>query len=361
MLRPAARALGRLIEPPYRHAAIVISIAVIMASLFALSYSLALGRPSPHQIPAGIVGDPRPHLALEAALEAQTHGALVFHPYPSVAAAKHAISEQQIYAALLLTPPGARLLIASAAGTSVARLLEQAVTKIAQSPIEPLQVVDLYPLPSTDPQGLVSFYVTLAATILGFVTMFQLRGNAPALSLRAWLGCIVAVAVIGGLLLALVSDPLIGALRAPFPELWAALAAQVAVAALFNSTMITLFGPWAIIPTWGFFVALGNAASGGAVAPPLLPSFYAFIGRFLPAGATIEIIRNAVYFRHYQHLEPLIVEALWLVGTFAALMVATRIRGQRPDKPRRGRPRSVQAESCSGTHGPCQPPYPETN
>jgi hypothetical protein len=195
-----------------------------------------------------------------AALEVQTDGALRFHPYPSVAAAKRAISEQQIYAALLLTPPGARLLIASAAGTSVARLLEQAVTKIAQSPIEPLQVVDMYPLPSTDPQGLVSFYVTLAATILGFVTMFQLRGNAPALSLRAWLGCIVAVAVIEGLLLALVSDPLIGALGAPFPELWAALAAEVAVAALFNSTMITLFGPWAIIPTW--------ASSSRSVTPP---------------------------------------------------------------------------------------------
>jgi hypothetical protein len=83
-------------------------------------------------------------------------------------------------------------------------------------------------------------------------------------------------------------------------------------------------------PDLGFFVALGNAAPGGAVAPPLLPSFYSFISRFLPAGATIEIIRTAVYFRHYQHLEPLIVEALWLVGTFAALMIATRLRWHAP-------------------------------
>src|SRR5205085_11029656 len=101
-----------------------------------------------------------------------------------------------------------------------------------------------------DPQGLGSFDVTLAATILGFVTMFQLRANARGMRLRDWLACILVLAAVGGLTLALVVDPLLGALRGSFGELAAALGAQIAVAALFNATMLTLVGRWAIIPTW---------------------------------------------------------------------------------------------------------------
>jgi hypothetical protein len=305
------------------------SIAITMAAVFAVSYSLALGRPTPHHIPAGVVGDPSRRPALVAALRAATQNGLELQHYPSVAAARQVIAEQRIYGALVLTRARPELFVASAAGTSVARLLEQAATHLPPSAGGPLQVVDLYPLPSSDPQGLVSFYVTLAATILGFVTMFQLRANAPGLSLRAWLICIAALAAAGGLILALVVDPLLGALHGPFLELWAALAAQVTAAALFNSAMLALVGRWAIVPTWGLFIAIGNASSGGAVAPPLLPAFYRFVGRYLPNGAAVETIRNAVYFRHHQHLEPILIEAAWIVGAFAVLMLAA-LRGRTP-------------------------------
>ncbi len=322
--------LRSLTRPPYRHAVTVIVVAMGMAGLFVTSYSLALGRPTPHHIPAGVVGNPGTQPGMIAALEAATRDGLKLTRYPSVAAAEQAIAEQKIYATLVLERPRAQLLIASAAGTSVARVLEQAANVVAQTRAGPLPVRDLHPLPPGDPQGLVTFYGTLAATILGFVTMFQLRANAPDLSLRAWWTCILIVAAAGGLLLATMLGPVIGALPAPFGELWAALSAEIAVAALFNSTMITLFGRWAIIPTWGFFVAVGNASSGGAVAPPLLPSFYGFIGRFLPAGATVEIIRNASYFPGHQHAEPIIVQAAWLVGLSAALALSVRRRGHPP-------------------------------
>jgi hypothetical protein len=324
------RSLRILLEPPYRHAAVVISIAIAMAALFAASYSLALGRPTPHHIPAGVVGDPEAEPALIAGLEQATHNGLRLQPFPSRAAAERDVADQRIYAVLLISGQHPQLLIASAAGTSVARVLEQAANAVSGTSAGPLRVQDLRPLPAGDPQGLVSFYVTLAATILGFVTMFQLRANAPRLSLRAWLGCVAIVAISGGLLLAIVIDPLIGALRGPFLELWAALSAEIAVAALFNSTMITLVGRWAILPTWGFFVAFGNASSGGAVAPPLLPPFYGFVGRFLPAGATVEIVRNAVYFPGHQHAEPIVVESLWLIVMLAALLLTARIRGRAP-------------------------------
>lgn len=126
------------------------------------------------------------------------------------------------------------------------------------------------------------------------------------------------------------TDPLIGALRGPFAELWLAFGAEIAVAALFCSTMLVLIGRWAFIPTWLLFIVLGNTSSGGAVAQPLLPQPYAFIGRFLPPGATVGIVRTAVYFRHQQRLEPLAVQALWLACSLAALLISARLLRRRP-------------------------------
>jgi hypothetical protein len=177
---------------------------------------------------------------------------------------------------------------------------------------------------------LVSFYVTIAASLVGFVTMFQLRGNAAGLSLRGWLASIAALAIAGGLTLALVTDPLIGALRGSFAELWLAFGAEIAVAALFCSTMLVLIGRWAFIPTWLLFIVLGNTSSGGAVAQPLLPQPYAFIGRFLPPGATVGIVRAAVYFGHQQRLEPFAVQAVWLACALAALLISARLLRRRP-------------------------------
>jgi hypothetical protein len=105
------------------------------------------------------------------------------------------------------------------------------------------------------------------------------------------------------------------------------------VAAVVCSTMIVLIGGRrAIIPTWLLFIILGNTSSGG-VAPPLLlllPQPYAFVGRFLPPGATVGIVRTAVYFRHQQHLEPFAVQAGWLACGVAALLISARLLGRGP-------------------------------
>jgi hypothetical protein len=324
-------ALSRALPPPHRSALSIIVIACAMASLFAASYSLALGRATPHHIPTALIGSPGADGGVVQAIERMTHGELRFSRFPSVAAARRAIDEQREYAALDLASPRPQLLIASASGASVARVLTQAANELQTGPVPSLIVRDIHPLPHSDPQGLVSFYVTLAATIIGFVTMFQLHAH-TSLGLRDWLLYILLLAVVGGLALTLVTGPIIGALHGSFGELWGALALEVTVAALVCSTFIVLVGGWAILPTWLLFVVLGNASSGGAVAPPLLPPFYAFIGRFLPPGATVDTIRSAVYFPHAQHLEPVIVELAWLVCALAALLASSRIMRREPGR-----------------------------
>ncbi len=316
-----------LVTPPRRHALVVVAIAVTMASLFAISYSLALGRPTPHHVPAGIVGETAADADLVPALERATSQGLAFRAYGSLGALERAMAEQHVFAGLDLTGPRPRLLLASAAGVSVARVLEQAANRVNEHRQPVIAVVDLHPLPHSDPQGLVSFYMTLAATLLGFVTVFQLRANARDLRLGEWLAAIAGLAVVGGLVLALVAGNVIGALQGSFGEIWAVLSAEVAVAALFNAAMLVLIGRWAFIPTWGLLVVLGNASCGGAVAQPLLPSFYRFVGRVLPNGATVQILRSAAYFPSAQHLEPVLVLAIWLVGALALLLLsAHRLR-----------------------------------
>jgi hypothetical protein len=119
---------GLLTRPPYRNAVVVMTIAVTMVSIFAVSYTLALGRPTPHDIPAAVIGQRAHRPGVIRTLETATGNGLRLTPYASLARAEHALSEQRIYAVLALKPGRPSLSIASAAGTSVARVLEKAFT-----------------------------------------------------------------------------------------------------------------------------------------------------------------------------------------------------------------------------------------
>jgi hypothetical protein len=315
---------------PYRSAIAVTLVVVVLGSLFVTSYGLALGRPKPHHIDAVIAGDPATAPGLVAHLERNLGGELRLRPVPSAAAARRELIEQRAYAGLVLGAPRPRLLVASATGASVARLLNQTAEQIEDTSGPPLIVEDVRPLSSKDPQGLVMFYAMLAVTIAGFILTFQLRANAAGLSLRAWLGFVVAGVTLGGLAVATIAGPMLGALGDRVPVLWAILATQMAIAALVNSTNVALLGGWALIPTWLLFVIVGNAASGGAVAPPLLPPVYAFVGRWLPSGATVEALRNVVYFPNAAHTEAYLVLAAWLLVAITALAFVTRVLGRRP-------------------------------
>jgi hypothetical protein len=303
--------------------AVVISfLAIVMGSLFVTSYSLALGDPVPHRIDAALVGDPPGQAPTVDAVERVADGSLVFHAYASVPAALHAIDEQDVYVALDLTSTRPTLYVASAAGASVARVLEQI------SVVDPMvRVVDTHPLGTHDPSGVETFYLMLVATIVGFTTVFQVRANAGGLSLRRWAAFVIALTAAASFVFTLVDGPLLHRLDLPVLESWAILALQLAAVASFTSLMVVLVDRWAILPSWLFFVVLGNSSSGGAVAPPLLPLPFAFISQWLPSGATVTALRDAVYFPANQHARPIAVLATWAAALFVAmLLVSHRLR-----------------------------------
>jgi hypothetical protein len=157
---------------PAERAVLISAIAIVMGCLFVVTYSLALGDPVPHRIDAALVGDPAANAGTVRAVEGVADDSLAFHGYASVAAALHAIDEQRVYAALDLSSPRPTLYVASAAGASVARVLEQI------SAVDPaVRVVDTHPLVANDPNGVDLFYRMLVATIIGFLTVFQVQAH----------------------------------------------------------------------------------------------------------------------------------------------------------------------------------------
>jgi len=317
----------RRIPLEIRKAATVIAIAVVMASSFVAAYTVALGQPFPRNMPVGVVGAAADTAPLVAALESSPSEFDV-HEYPTREAGITAINQQRITAVIDATSAPPQLLLSSASDPSGARALIQ--LDQAQPGQFTLPIVDLHPLPPSDPAGLATFYLVIAATILGFITMFQLRANVKTLTLRRWLGCLLVLAVIGGAALSFVTGPVLHALHTPFPQLWLLTSLQIAVAASFNSTMLVLMHRWAIIPTWVVFILLGNTSSGGAVSASLLPQPFAFLNHALPSGATVSAIHAATYFPENQRPLPFIVLGLWLLACLTALLVSSRALGRSP-------------------------------
>jgi hypothetical protein len=302
----------------------IAAIAIVMGSLFVTSYSLALGDPVPHHIATALVGDPAGQASTVDAVQRVANDGLAFRDYASVPAALHAIDEQNVYAALVLTSPTPTLYVASAAGASVARVLDQVATADPA-----VRVVDTHPLGTHDPNGVEIFYLMLVATIVGFITVFQVGANAGAISVRRWITFMAGLAVGASLVFTLV-ERLLQRLTLPLWESWGILALHIVAVASFCSLMVVLIGRWAIVPTWLLFVVLGNSSSGGAVAPPLLPAPFAFVSQWLPSGATVTALRNAVYFPTWQHLQPIAVLATWAVVLFAAMVVVSHRLGKSP-------------------------------
>ncbi|MGE5696492.1 MAG: DUF3533 domain-containing protein [Candidatus Sericytochromatia bacterium] len=193
----------KTVPPELRKAATVLATALVMASAFATTYTVALGRPFPRHLPIGVIGSASAAKAILAELQLQSHE-LDFRTYPSRDTAIAAVNQQKIPAVIdaSATPP--QLLVSSASDPSSAR----ALTQLDQSTPGNyrIPIVDPHPLPPTDPAGLATFYVIIAATLLGFVTMFQLRANVKTLTLSRWLACVSAL-VVGAVSASLLPQP----------------------------------------------------------------------------------------------------------------------------------------------------------
>lgn len=313
---------------PHRAALVVSLLVSLFAALFVTSYSLAMGDPQPHDIPIGVVSESVSPEQLESSLQSATDTSFLVSTYPSEEAAKAALEQQQIYAALVTGSGSAsELFISSASGASIAHVISSEATQVGSSLGVQLTVTDVNPLRPNDPSGLVLFYLALASTIIGFVGAIQTRVNASGMTIVGELAWDAGRAVLVGLVISLTTGPVFGFETFPFLPVWGVLAMTVFIAgAVYNFFRVIVGGKWALMPTWIIFILISNPSSGGAVAPELLPPFYEFMGRWMPTGATVRALRDLAYFPEALHPEPYVVLVSWLVGATVAFVIARRIR-----------------------------------
>ncbi|GAA4618362.1 ABC transporter permease [Saccharopolyspora hordei] len=314
---------------PFLPATVLVLIIAAAAALFAGSYTFAMANPTPHQLPLAVVGA-RDDDALLDEMERASGTAFELHRW-SYEEAVQAVEQQRVFGVVDVRGSTVRVDVASAAGASVAQVLQQAAVQVGATKGMAVEVRDLKPLQRGDPRGLALFYVSLAAVVIGFIGAIQLSVHAQGLAPVERIAFTAAYAVLGGFAIIAVVDWLLGAVRFPFAESWLILALTMFTSGMVFTMFNTLMGRWAMVPTWGLLVLLGNPSSGGVVSWPLLPSPLGQVGGWLPPGASVSALHTAVYFGGSQHVAPYFVLAAWTLLSSAVFVVwRRRSPGGRP-------------------------------
>ncbi|QQC90171.1 DUF3533 domain-containing protein [Streptomyces alfalfae] len=312
-------------ESPFLPALVLVFILAAAAGLFAGSYTYSMAKPTPHHVPVAVVGDQGSEQgkAFLGGMEKALNASLEVKEYATFDGARRDVDEQRVFAIVDVRRGDDRvtLNVSGASGASVAQVLAETAPKVAEATGVPVTVTDIKPLQEGDPRGLAIFYISLAAVIIGFVGAIQLSVHARGLNPAERIGFTVLYALLGAFVIAAVVDWWLGALDLPFVESWLILALTMFASGMVFTMFNTLFGRWAMLPTWGLMVLLGNPSSGGAVSWPLLPSVLGHIGQWLPPGASVNAQHTAVYFGGHQHAFPFLVLAGWALLASAVFWV----------------------------------------
>jgi hypothetical protein len=295
--------------------------AALAGALFALSFVYADHSPTPHDVHVAIVAPPRTVTAVARGLQHALPGGFVVTRAASAPAARTALRQQQIRGALVLPAGGqATVLIAGAAGTSLAQVVETALTGAARAGGRSARSLDVVPLPAADRAGTTAYLLEigmLLPSVLGSIGLY-LVGIGSRLWWRTAAAALFAV-IVGGLG-ALVAFPLVGALTGPWCAAWGILTLGALAFVLTVAAAQATFG----LPATGLFavalIFVGNAISGGAVPTGLLPVVYRQLSPLTPNAGIVHGIKAVVYFGGHGAGTPLLVLALW---TGAALWVLT--------------------------------------
>ncbi|MCU7726752.1 hypothetical protein ODJ79_23730 [Actinoplanes sp. KI2] len=321
-MRPKPLTLGVLIA-----IAVVAGQALLIPLFAAPAANLA-----PRDLPLAVAGPPQ----LAAQLEAQHPGAFEITQVADPAAADLKIKDRAVYGAIVVTASGPEVHVASAASPTVARLLTQAAAGLgATAPPTgspgsgggTVPVRDVVPVDPDDPlgAGFGAGFLPLAITSLlaGVLVYFLVPRRG------ARLAALVTFGALAGLAGAAVQVEWLGIL----PDHYLAVAGSLGLFALAVSAAMTglaaLAGRAGLALGAVVMFLVGNALSGIAAAPELLPQPWGAVGQWLPIGAGGTLLRSAAYFDgHGGRLAVTVLSAYAIGGLILVLIGRDRIAGR---------------------------------
>ena len=275
---------------------------VVVQGLLILWFAWPASRLAPHDLPIVVAGPPPAVSVIADRLRTAEPGAFDVTTVPDEAGADQALRDRTAYAALVVSPTGSSLHVASAASPTVAAVLTQAASQFSNG--QPVTVRDVVPAPPDDPRGagFASGFLPLLLTsavlsdwninrLVG-VLLFAVLAGLVGTALLHWLGVLT-----GGYL---AEAGALGLL---------ALAVSATVSGLGAALGPAGIGLGALL---GFL--LGNPISGLTSAPELLPQPWGVVGQFLPPGAGATLLRSVAFFSGARGTVPLLVLACWGVA-----------------------------------------------
>ena len=347
---------GRRYPAPYRAlAGFIVASAAFVAIFVALTLS-AFHKPTPHDLPVGIVGSAAVTRQIEHALDSAAPGGFRLRSYPSEASATTGIAQREVDGALVASGANLRLLVTQAGGTGPEQALSGAFAAVAARSGRHLVVSDVVPPRASDSQALSSWFVVLSVLIPSLAA-----GSASALAFRharrGWaVAAPVAAAVVSGAVAAAIADGIAGlgnyAAIAGIVALFSlAVAAPTAVLARIRPPLVAL----AVLA----FIVFGIPASGGpANLASFTPGFLRVLSPVLPLGIAASSIRNVVYFGGHATSAYIWTLAAWALAGVAGLILVTALRRPAPALTEPVMPPPVLAEPVPARPGHAPVPVP---
>ncbi len=312
--------------PTPKAVAIVLFPALVLMLAFAFSYVGAFHDPTPHHVPVAVVGPP----AVTSQLDALPGDPLDARQASSRADALSQIDDREVYGAYDATTN--RLFVASAANRATAIALEATFNRVAAAKGRPaVRVTDVKPLPPKDPNGTAAFYAVIAWVFGGYIgsTLIGLIGSPRSRSRQratARIGAFAGFGIVAGILSVVMLRACFGVFSGHVVALCAIAALTIFASGAATGGIQAAAGPAGTALVILVFVILGNAASGGPFARPLLPGLWRTIGGVLPPGASVDLARSALFFDGARIAGPILVLVGWTaLGTALAVAFGGRI------------------------------------
>jgi hypothetical protein len=325
--------------PSPKAVALVLAPALVLMLAFAFFYVGAFHEPTPHHVAVAVVGPP----ATAVQLNRLPGDPLDARQASSRPAALSQIDDREVYGAYEAATN--RLFVASAANRATAVALEATFNRVAAAQRRPaVRVTDVKPLPRADPNGTSAFYAVIAWVFGGYIgaTLIGLIGSPRSSSRRraaARIGALAGFAIVAGILSVVMLRASFGAFSGHVVALSAIGALTIFASGAATAGIQAAAGPAGTGLVILVFVILGNSASGGPFARPLLPGLWRTIGGLLPPGASVDLARSALFFDGARIAGPIVVLVVWAaLGTVLALALGGRIM----------RPRDTEAAAAAG-------------
>lgn len=298
--------------------------AALLQALMLLAFAWPATDIAPRDLPLAVAG-PQAGL-VQARLTDQHPGAFELTTVPDEAAARAAITDREVYGAIVTGAGAPRVLVASGAGAAVAQQLTQIGRQMAGAPAA--EVEDVVPADPDDPRGAGFGAMALPLVMAGIAGGVLMTLLIPSAGGRA-LGAVV-FGIAGGLLSMVIAQTWLSIVPGDYLQL--SLAAGLVSFAVAGTVagLATVIGRAGIGLAALLMLLVGNPFSGATSAPELLPQPWGLLGQLLPPGAGASLIRSVAFFGGAGAQGPLLVLLAWAASALVLLGVGVvRERGRR--------------------------------